>query len=212
MAGNEIEVAAPLAELATRIRALINGRNLEYPEAFSEWIDHALGVAPNGMALVLEPGSVIEGDLMLDWNDDFRRRGISAVVNLGDLMVRGAILNADLDGGPLLFVGGDLAAARMDKGGANVVVLGALRTAGPVLCEYNHGVLRVGGDLDCEALIVLDHDALVLGQLRAPRIDWEDGELREQLVPEVFDDPDSDLPNGELLRARLAAGLSVLSQ
>ncbi|MFO1087806.1 MAG: hypothetical protein U1E21_24860 [Reyranellaceae bacterium] len=202
----------PLDQIAPMLLERIAATALAEPAVFSEWIEHLAADNPGGNAIVLRPDATPIGDLQIDWTDECRRHRICAVAALGDVRVAGAITNANLDGGPLLFVGGDLEATRIEKGGANVVVLGSVKAAGVVLCEYNHGVLRIGGDLDCEALIVLDQDVLVQGSVRAPHLDWDEGDLRDHLVAEVFDDDDSDLPDGTIIRKRLAAALPVLKQ
>jgi len=128
--------------------------------------------------------------------------------------VRGRILNADSDGGPFLFVDGNVATSDVVKGGASFTILGSLKSAGLVFCDYNHGQLLVAGDIDTPALIVNDQEVEVGGRITGRVISEDTGDMRAQLVPEVFsdpDDPDDDWPDILLVRERLAAGLPILA-
>jgi hypothetical protein len=207
--GMIIEVASMRAELAQRI----DERNVKYPLAFQEILQYTLKDTANGRVLVLPPGTEIKGDLEVDWTDEFAQQRIVAIVARGDLRVEGTVRNADLDGGPLLFVAGNLRARHIDKGGAFFVILGNVELDGVAVCEYNHGGLRVGGDLKAQALLQLDHDVLVCGKTVGCSLSEREDDLREALVPEVFDladDPEATSPDGRLLRKRIAAGLPIL--
>ncbi|MFO0888360.1 MAG: hypothetical protein U0790_04335 [Isosphaeraceae bacterium] len=193
----------------------VERRGLKHPAAFREYVTILGSEYPRRNVLVLPPGTEIKGDLELDWSDDLEKRNIVAIVARGDLRVTGTIRNTNLDGGPFLFVAGDLRAARIDKGGACISVLGRVEVEDYVLCEYNHGGFRVGGDLKCKALLILDHDVLISGNTAGRSLSWDDEDLREELVPEVFDladDPDTTLPDAALIRKRIAAGLPILKK
>jgi hypothetical protein len=207
--GTIVAVSSIRAELAQ----LIERRGLKHPAAFQEFVDAILNDYPNRRVLVLPPGTEIKGDLVVDWTKELEKERIVAVVARGDLTVRGTIRNANLDGGPLLFVAGKLRAQHIDKGGACFVLLGNVELDGYALCEYNHGVLRVGGDLKSKALIGLDHDVFVSGKTIGKSLLWREADLREALVPEVFDlddDPEATLPDGKRIRKRIASGQPLL--
>jgi hypothetical protein len=190
-------------DLISRINAKIDD-----PGDFLEWVNWTRAKFPNGNAAVCRPGVVIDGDQSLDWGPAVDNVKICALVALHDLTISGALSNANLDDGPLLFVDGKLTAQRIEHGGARTLILGDIETRGPVLCEYNHGVVRVGGNMTAEALIVLDQDAHVAATIDALVLNWDDGGLREHA--DVFDDPNSNLPSGDFIRARLAQRLPIL--
>lgn len=198
-----------IADVAPDLRARCKAYNLERAHAYTEWIDNIVADYIRGRALILNAGCKIDGDLILDWTAEISAHNICAVIAPSDLDVSGDIINDNLDGGPLLFVDGSLSAMRILKGGAPLIILGDVHASGPIVCDYNLGIVRIAGNVDCEALVVLDQDVLVGGTIRGPIIDWSEGDTRTHLVPDVFPDGD-DLPDGELLRSRILAGLPIL--
>jgi hypothetical protein len=200
-----VRFASIADDLIARIKAKIDD-----PGDFLEWVTWTRANFPAGNAAVFRSGTVIDGDQSLDCGPAVDNAKICALVALNDLTISGALRNANLDHGPLFFVDGTLTAQRIEHGGARTLILGDVETRGPVLCDYNHGVVRIGGNLTAEVLILLDQDARIAGTINALVLDWDDGGLREHLVADVFDDPDSDLPNGDFIRARLAQQLPIL--
>lgn len=204
-----------VATIRDELLQAIERQASKHPVAFRESVRILADTYPRGNVLVLPAGTEIKGDLDLDWGDAYEKQKVVAIVVRGDLRVGGTVRNSDLDGGPGLFVLGNLRAKRVDKGGAFVTVLGRVEVEDYVLCEYNHGSLRVGGDLKCKALLDLDHEVLICGKTSGRSLSWNDDDLRESLVPEVFDlagDPESTLPEGNLIRKRIAAGLPILKK
>lgn len=210
MLGTIIDAATVKSDLEKTIAS----KKLEYPGSYRENVNFAFDQPAKQKALVLPPGTVIKGDLVLDWSQAFSDKNIVAIVAQGDLTIEGALINDNLDGGPYLFVSGNLKARRIDKGGAFVTVLGNVDVSGPILCEYNHGCLRVAGDLKCEWLLNLDHDVSVSGKTHGVSLNGDSDDLRQALVPEIFadDDPDTIWPEGDLVRKRIAAGLPLLKR
>lgn len=204
-----------VATIREELLQAIDRQAMKHPAEFRECVKILADTYPRGNVLVLPAGTEIKGDLVLDWGEAYEKQKIVAVVARGDLRVSGTVRNADLDGGPALFVLGNLHARRIDKGGAFLTILGRVEVEDYVLCEYNHGSFRVGGDLKCKVLLELDHDVLISGKTIGRSLSWNDDDLREVLVPEVFDlagDPETTLPDGALLRKRIAAGLPILKK
>lgn len=205
-------------ELVSSLRAdldeRIQRRKLEYPAAFREATGWVLDTYPHQKALVLLGDTAFGGDLTLDWTPEFEQNEVVAIIARGNLDVKGTVRNTNLDGGPLLFVDGNLTARHLDKGGAPIVVLGDLKLSGVGLCEYNHGALRVAGNLDAPLFLSIDHDAMICGKTRG--VFLSDGDdFREVLVPEVFDladDPDAEWPDTTRLRRHIAEGRPILKR
>lgn len=208
MLGTIVDAATVKADLEKTIAA----RQVQYPAAYREYVSYAFEEPAKQKALVLPPGTVIKGDLRLDWSKAFSEKNVVAIVAQGDLKIEGALVNKSLDGGPFLFVAGNLEAKRIDKGGAFVNVLGNVKVSGPALCEYNHGCLMIGGDLTAEWLLNVDHDVTISGKMHGLSLNGDEDDLRESLVPEVFsdDDPDTTWPEFDLIRKRIADGMPVL--
>jgi hypothetical protein len=202
-----------LDDLVADLKRRIAARNFAEPRVFEKAAEQILVDFPLNRALVLPAGTVIQGDLQIDY-DGLAEHNIGTIAALGDLLVRGRILNEDSDGGPFFFVDGSVSSTDVVKGGASFTILGSLRSSGLVFCDYNHGQLLVAGDIDTPALIINDQEVEVGGRITGRVISEETGDMRAQLVAEVFadpDDPEDDWPDIHLVRERLAAGLPVLA-
>ncbi len=201
-----------LAELAGELKRRMADRGLDATRSFPSFADQILTDHPDHRALVLPAGTVIEGDVRLDFEGLDEHR-VTTVAVLGDLEVRGRLINADGDGGPFFFVDGDLRAGEIEKGGASFIVLGSVYCDGLVFCDRDNGVFLVGGDLTARAIISCDQDIIVSGAIRGTVVSTELGNMRDVLVPEVFidpGDPQDEFADGGLIRQRIAAGQRVL--
>ncbi len=202
----------PLDALSVELKRRIEARGLGPPRSFVKWAEQILVDHPERMALVLPAGTRIEGSVELD-SDDLAERGVATVVVLGDFEIAGRLTNADGEGGPFLFVDGDLRAGEIVKGGANVIVFGSVDCRGLLICDSSIGAFLAAGDLTASAIILCDQDLHAGGTITGPIISEELGNMRECLVPEVFSepgDPNDEFADGDLIRERLEAGLPIL--
>ena len=76
---------------------------------------------------------------------------------LGNLKVNGSVVNRTGEGGPMLYVKGDLEADNLIAGGAFVEVKGTTRVKHYVYGHYNDGIARLE-DVEAKAVINSDHD------------------------------------------------------
>lgn len=181
-----------------------------YPLSFSEPVRYQLQAYTKEKVLVLPHNCVLTGLLKLDWQEQWvEQNKVMAVCCLGDLIVDGDIVNRTLEGGPLLFVGGNLKVDNLVKAGAPLVVLGDVEADGLVIGEYNDGTMRIGGDLTAQAYLLLDHDGFVRGNTNARQYSDEEGEWREVLPDSVFASEDEDYPEVDLIYAAHKAGMKV---
>ena len=203
-----------LETAAEAFKACIQSRNFFEPEAFTLWCRHILIDHPAKQALVLPPGTIIEGDLSLDGiADDPIANSIGTVLALGDLTIKGRVLNTSSESGDFLLVGGDLRTDVLIKGAANIVVLGSLTADKAIFCDFCGGALVTGGDLKTPLIVSNDHELSVGGSFTGLMVSGELGNMRETLVTGVFadpDDPDDEWPDGELIREHLEAGVPLL--
>jgi hypothetical protein len=200
-----------LLELAGDLKRRMTARGLDGARAFTSFADQIACDHPHNRALVL-PAGAIDGDLNLDL-EALAKDGISTVAVLGDLEVRGRVINNDGDGRPFFFVDGNLSARAIEKGGASFIVLGSVKSDGLIFCDRDNGVFLVGGDLAAPAIISCDQDIIVSGAIRGTVVSSELGNMRDALVPEVFidpTDPEDEFADGGLIRKRIAAGKRVL--
>lgn len=203
-----------LDEIAAELKARIEAAGaLEHAE-FLAWCDQLLVDHPDKRALVLPSGTTISGDLILD-SDALPTEGgpFSAIVSWGDLAIGGRLINEDEESGPFLIVGGALACGDILKAAAPVIVLGDLECRGTLLCDGDNGALLVGGAIRCRALIDNDHEVYAGRGITGVVASEEFGNLRDLLVPDVFEAPDDledEWPDGALLRERLLSGAPVL--
>ncbi|MBL8518668.1 MAG: hypothetical protein JNM76_17015 [Betaproteobacteria bacterium] len=197
--------------MRTNLKDRIRRRVKQHPAVFNEFIDHVLD-RDDKKVLVCPANEFVLGGLKLEWTEALVASRVACILFEGNLDVTGMLSNESLSGGPMLIVDGDLHCGALDKGGAYLLVLGDLICEGVVLCEYNDGVLRVGGAVQAQALISLDQDVYVEGGVQCPYLDWED-DLRAAMVDEAFDlenDPEAVTPDGDRIRQRLRAGAPIL--
>jgi hypothetical protein len=209
------DIGRPVAldEIARLFAERVAAADLEGCGPFRDWIEQILVDHPEKKALVLDPGALIEDDLILELDEEPFTEGFSCIVALGDLIVTGRIFNSDVESGPSLLVGGSLKAGDIIKAASAVVVLGSVMVERLVVCDGDNGVFLVGGNLSGDALIDCDHEILVVGDVTATVASDDLGNMRDLLVPEVFEDPEdpsNEWPEGDLIRERLLAGLPVL--
>lgn len=122
--------------------------------------------------LVCEGDWTLAETLRLDWTPDWCSRtwltrlgideavdadGIAGMLVLGDLVIDGALINADIDSGPFLVVQGNLTARAVASGGASIIVHGSAHVAECVIGTYNHGGLSIGQRLRTTLFIRDDH-------------------------------------------------------
>lgn len=201
-----------LDELSSELKRRIMARGLGPPRSFERWAEQILVDHPDCKALVLPAGTEIAGDLDLD-HELFSENKISTVAALGPLIIQGRLINADNEGGPFLFVDGDLSARQIEKGGSSFIVLGNVACPGVVFCDYNQGAFLIAGSLKASAIISCDQEIHAGGDIEGVLVSEELGNMRELLVPEVFadtDDADDEFADGTLIRERLEAVLPVL--
>lgn len=202
----------PLDELSRELTHRIEARGLGPPRSFVRLAEQILVDHPESKGLVLSASTALPGDVEIDY-EGLLAAGITAIAVLGDFTVQGRLVNAGEDGGPFLFVDGNLSAGQIEKGGASFVVLGNVESRGVIFCDYNPGVFLAGGDISASALITCDQEVYAGGEISGAVISDELGNMREMLVAEVFEDPgdpEDEFVDGALMRARLAAGLPVL--
>lgn len=121
----------------------------------------------------------IDGDLLLD------QPQLGLVVS-GNLTIKGSVINRASDWGPPLIVGGDLKAKNVIGGGSEIIVLGSAQVANTVYGHYNHGELRIDGDLKAKAWLNSDHSMWVSGTLEAATAGLHDGDFVFSESEEVF--------------------------
>jgi hypothetical protein len=209
----DLGTPADLREIADRFAGRIAAADLAGCGPFLEWVEQILVDHPEKKALLLPPGALIEGDLVLDGDAPPFDAGFGCIVASDDLKVTGRILNANGEEGPSLLVGGSLEAGELIKAASGIVVIGSVVVGGLIVCDGDNGALLVGGNLSARALIDCDHEILVAGEVNATVASDDLGNMRSLLVAEVFEDPDdatNEWPEGDLIRDRLLAGLPVL--
>lgn len=126
----------------------------------------------NQRVLVCEGDWTLPETLHLDWAADWGSRewlarfgideaadanGVAGILVLGDLVIDGALINADIDSGPFLVVQGNLTARAVASGGASIIVRGSANVAECVVGTYNHGGLNIGQRLRTTLFIRDDH-------------------------------------------------------
>lgn len=208
----ELGTLRDLQSVANDMMERIARRGLGAEDRLTRICGNILVDHPVKRALVLPGGTRVAGDLVLD-EETFAAANIGTIAVMGDLTVGGRILNDDADSGLFLLVDGDVTAKGVAKGGSGIMILGSLRCSGIVFCDSGYGALGTGADIEAEAVIANDQEVYAGGSVAGVVVSDELGNMREKLVPEVFeepDDPQDEWPDGDLVRERLSAGLPVL--
>lgn len=186
------------------------------------------------------PGSVeiidgdlhVEGDLLVDGAAARRRMealrsrgpgdraatsppGAVGLIVTGKLTVTGAIINANLNGGPFLYVLGPTEARAMFAGGAEFRFDGLARFQDAVVGCYNDGFVRFAGGVEAPFVISEDHAFEVLGA-RSPYADYFNDEgdvelLKKRLHPDIVVPDISELDAEEQLLPRIRRRQPILA-
>ncbi|QRO00802.1 hypothetical protein JRI60_18090 [Archangium violaceum] len=93
---------------------------------------------------------------------------LSGLIIDGDVKVKGAVVNAEMDFGPFLLVRGDLHARDVACGGSEVRVEGALTLSGALFGFYNHGSIVVEGPTRAACVLTEEHAIRLQGGLVSP--------------------------------------------
>ncbi|WP_243369428.1 hypothetical protein [Microvirga solisilvae] len=205
-------IVTDLAEISTQLHQQIaeaiplDPSASSYPDYFSEFVRTHLSRSP-GKVIVLPANTEVAGDLVLNNDAPWNSNGdVTAIVVEGDLTIHGNLLNLNLNDGPMLFVTGTLQAHNLIKGGSYILVLGDLQAQGIVVGEYNDGVIRVGGRIEAQATLSIDHDVHARKGIEGAYHDFEETIWEEALVPEVMED---EMPTGLLILEHLKKGRSI---
>lgn len=210
--GKLVSASDALERLCARVMEVIvhDPDSNSYPQSFAEYVRYQLESSCD-QVLFLPSGCKLVGDLKLDWDETWiEENNIAAIATQGDLEIDGDVVNRMLEGGPMLFVDGKLTVRNVFKGGATVIVLGDVLAGGIVVGEYNDGVLRIGGNLQAQSLMLFDHDGFVRGFTACPTYTDDDGEWRDVLEDYLFDSEDDYHPNVDKLIACQRGGMRLL--
>ena len=156
----------------------------------------------DGNILLLESDTVCDGDIDLGFDSPLSKDGISCLFILGDLNTTGKIFNTNLDSGLTLFVSGNLTAEALYNGGSTIVVYGDVLAKDIALFNYNHGLVRVAGNLTSNCYFCIDQNAWVAGEIKTSEVyidpeDFDRPNEYDKLVPElVRSDDDISLVEG----------------
>lgn len=137
--------------------------------------------------LLLPAGTVIGGDLVLDWPEAaYEGRPFRGVVAEGDLTVTGDILNETGDAGPFFVALGALNVRRIVQSAMTLVATGPITASDRISCEMSHGSLRAYGGLRARELVIGDERLNVDGSPDALKLVLMDVEAAELLLPDLF--------------------------
>jgi hypothetical protein len=166
--------------------------------------------------LLLAAGTVIEGDLVLDFETaEHAGKRYRGVLALGALTIKGDIRNDNGDGGPFLVALGPVSARNILKGGSAMVAGGPLTASGTIYCAYNHGVFRAFGGITARGLIFDDHRYQVVGPVDAIRLDLDRDDPAAYLLPKFLYEEDARCDSGpsddfgDLIKEHILSGKPI---
>ena len=119
---------------------------------------------------------------------------------LGNLKVNGSIVNRNCDGGPMLFVSGNVEADNLIVGGAPVLVNGITTLKNYLYAYHNHGGVCFG-DVSAKVVIVDDHFG-DFGKITGYFV--RDGEPNADGEPDKYFDPKFEGDYDKIITAMLS--------
>jgi hypothetical protein len=183
---------------------------------------------------VVEGDLLVLGDLLVDYAAGRRQvegirpradgdrnattlKGATGLIVTGDLTVHGALVNANLNGGPFLLVLGKTQARALFAGGAEFAFEGRARFEDVVVGCYNDGYVAFRGGVEAPMVISEDHAFDIRGDGPPPFVDYFNGEgdtedLARRLDPEIECSDPTELDAENQLLPRIRLGLRVLSR
>lgn len=206
------ELGSPmsLTDVCGELKRRLATRGYNQEPSFPKMADQIMVDHPECHALVISGDLAIDGDLDLDSLLEHR---ISTLAVLGHLSVEGRIINESGDSGPFLCVDGNVTAGQVIKGASSLMIFGSIAAREIIFCDYSHGAFIVGRDVTAPAIITNNQIIEAGGEVAGIVIGDEHANMRELLLPEVFEDPgdlQDEWPVGDIIRERLAAGLPIL--
>ncbi|MBO9582672.1 MAG: polymer-forming cytoskeletal protein [Flavobacterium sp.] len=134
-------------------------------------------------------------DIPIKKIEEIRIEGI--LIN-GNLTVSGAIINAEGDYGPYIFINGNVNCQSLLLGGTNVEIKGNVIAKEVVMAYYNHGSFNCTGLIEAPVFIATDHNTT----FGARKIDFFYYNDRDEIDPknesEYDDETDDEVISNEL--------------
>lgn len=137
----------------------------------------------------------LSGNLILDSDiPDMAYDGkqISGFIVLGNLALRGGIINENSDYGPLLYVTGNVSCLSMLIGGAAVRIKGDVFAEEIIMLYYNHGWMKADGTLNAQILVVDDFN-LVQANTNISKFYYNDNDPGSPAANDCYESEDGDL-------------------
>lgn len=84
-------------------------------------------------------------------------QSIEGLIVLGNLSVKGCIINEEGDYGALLYVAGQVSCQSLVAGGSTIIIQRDITAEEVIISHYNHGHLKCNGLASSAVLIIYDH-------------------------------------------------------
>lgn len=152
-----------IKEVKSQYSFLLDHEGFDY---FDEWNDE-------DFFLLVNENVRFEGNFYLDLYEDKEKKWLSKILNLplkeiekiriegilinGSFSTSGAIINAEGDYGPYVYIGGNVICQSLLLGGSYVEINGNVKAQEVVMTSYNHGNFKCSGVIEAPVFIVDDH-------------------------------------------------------
>lgn len=152
-----------IKEVKSQYPFLLDHEGFDY---FEEWEDQ-------DFFLVSNQDVNYEGNFYLDLYENKEKKWLSNLLNLplneiekiriegilinGNFSTNGAIINAEGDYGPYVFIDGNVTCQSLLLGGSYVEIMGDVKAKEIVMTSYNHGNFKCSGIIEAPVFIVEDH-------------------------------------------------------
>jgi len=152
-----------IKEVKSQYPFLIDHEGFDY---FEEWNDQ-------DFFLVANEDINFKGNFYLDLYEDKEKKWLSKLLNFslkeieeiriegilinGNFSTSGAIINAEGDYGPYVFINGNVDCQSLLLGGSYAEIIGNVKAKEVVMTSYNHGNFKCSGVIEAPVFIVEDH-------------------------------------------------------
>lgn len=180
------------------VKPLVQGLPCKYEEYPFGIAEKQTGGLPDDKFLIYD-GTTVLDSLDLDTEE------YTGIIVVGNLIVKGNIINENTDGACSLIVLGNLKAKNMCVGGQTIYINGYIDVEEVLIGIYNHGELYGKSYVWCPAIINDDYHFYFEDFASVKVLDlWEDADkdlVKELLIDDIFDEEDNFLPYSTLREA-----------
>ena len=139
---------------------------------------------------------VYRGDLF--YHGDLIMDGSGGIIVTGNLIVTGSIINMEMDYGKFLFVLGNVKVKNIDKAGSEFYFAGNCQVENVIYGFYNHGSLKVNGEVGAKYIINDDH-FFEFNKISKDTVEIDSDDASDTFIAKVLKDDGESIDSEKLI-------------